>query len=76
MKLAFGEFMEQADCMGDNRIINKTWLSDISIGEDIRKWYDLKDKLAYKDVRVVIVCMYVIVCIPSLTGYFFHLFIN
>ena len=55
--------------VGDNRRIkNKMYLSDISMGEDIRTWRYFKDKRTYKDVPVLIVC------ISSLPGYFFHLF--
>ena len=40
------------------------------MGEDTRKWPGFKDKLTYKDVRVLIVC------IASLMGYIVYLFIN
>ena len=40
------------------------------MGKNTRKWPDFKDKLTYKDVWVLMVCM------ASLTEDIIHLFIN
>ena len=40
------------------------------MGDDIRKWPGFKDKLTYKDVLVIIVC------ISSLTPYIFQIFLK